>query len=394
MEFIDRRLLVEGWRGVNHSYALINQHQLLEMSSRPGLELFHNDLPFALAHWSTCRNDAGFSAENRRRLEGLRAPDPARDRIDGVYRICSPFRSGLGRTYPDCRTTTFMITELGLSPDSFAPGEDRSAFFTREDNVIVTSTGWSRDRIIDYGFDGHRVHTVPLGVDAGLFRAPWPNERARHRTALGIGDDETVFLNIGPPLWNKGIDLLLQAFAALRLRGLKVRVLIKDQQDVYGIGLDGVLQALGDSCPALRLESVRAGITAIPMNLSPAQLATLFGLSDCYVSPYRAEGFNLPALEAIACALPTIVTQGGATDDFCSDDTSLRIPGRFHRKASDAGLVGAYVEPDLDGLTSAMAMICNGWRPDRSRFERARTMVLERFSWREAAQQTLRLSLP
>ena len=393
MDFANKGLLVEGWRGINQSYALINQNQLLGIAQIDGLKLFCRDLPFAFDHWRAHDSEAGFSPEDCLILNGLQEPDPDHDVITGIYRICSPFRTGLDTVFSEHRTTTFMITEVGLAPDSFAPGQDRSPFFARNENRIVTSTEWSRNRIIEYGFPEERVHISPLGVDAGIFKPIWPDARARGRSALGVESDETLFLNIGPPLWNKGIDLLLQAFATLRLRGLKVRLLIKDQQKVYGVTLDAIMQTLGKSVPALMLDVVRAGIITVPMNLSPQQLATLFGLADCYVSPYRAEGFNLPVLEAVACGVPTIVTRGGATDDFCNDATSLRIAGKFHRKNSDAGLIGAYIEPDPEALIDAMSAIAAGWRPERQHFDSARQAVMHRFNWQNAARETARLSV-
>lgn len=38
---------------------------------------------------------------------------------------------------------------------------------------------------------------------------------------------------------------------------------------------------------------------------------------DVYVSPYRSEGFGLTILEAMAAGLPPIVTNSGASLDFC-----------------------------------------------------------------------------
>lgn len=390
---MERGLLIEGWRGVNHSYALINQHQILGMKRIGGLNLFHKDLPFALSHWNTRDNGPGFSAADRETLDSLPEPHHDADDVDAVYRICSPFRSGDRTVYADLRTTTFMVTELGLCAANFAPGDDGTDFFTRDANLIVTPSEWSRSRILEYGFDSDCIHTVPHGVDTATFHPPWPDARMRHRTALGIREDETLFLNVGPPLWNKGIDVLLKAFALLRLRGAKVRLIIKDQKDVYGLGVDGLLQSVGAAFPALLQPSVLSGITTISLNLSPQQLAGLYGAADCYVSPYRAEGFNLPVLEAIACGTPTIVTHGGATDDFCSDATSLQIPGQFHRKHADAGPAGAYVEPELDSLYDAMSAISTGWRPDRVRFDHARQALLQQFNWQHAAEETVRLAL-
>ncbi len=390
---VARTLLIEGWRGVNHSYALINQNQILRMAAVPGIKLFHRDLPFALPHWNTKDHNPGFDTDAHTVLDALREPEP--DEVpDALYRICSPFRTDGGRSGtppPRGRTVTFMITELGLSRTSFAAGCDRSALFTQDENLIVTSTEWSRARLVEYGFASERVRTVPLGVDTQTFRPILPAERAGHRAALGLREGEIVFLNVGAPLWNKGIDQLLRAFALLRLRGLPVRLLVKDQRSIYGLSIESVLQSVGRSHPDVLSDVVLSGITTIPDNLAPSALAKLFGIADCYVSPYRAEGFNLPVLEAIACSLPVIVTRGGATDDFCTDDTALRITGRFCRKHDEAGLIGAYIEPDFDELVAAMATIADGWQPGAAAAA-ARQVTLNCFNWERAAQQTLRLA--
>src|SRR2546428_731861 len=59
--------------------------------------------------------------------------------------------------------------------------------------------------------------------------------------------------------------------------------------------------------------------------LSPDELPGLYTACDCLVHPYRGEGFGLPVLEAMACGLPVIVTGGGATDDFVTDEFAYRL---------------------------------------------------------------------
>jgi glycosyltransferase involved in cell wall biosynthesis len=46
------------------------------------------------------------------------------------------------------------------------------------------------------------------------------------------------------------------------------------------------------------------------------------------VFPYRAEGFCLPILEAMACGTPPIVPDFGACLDFCSTDVAFLTPVR------------------------------------------------------------------
>jgi len=106
-------------------------------------------------------------------------------------------------------------------------------------------------------------------------------------------------------------------------------LLIKDQQALYGLSAVGMMK---DLLAEGRIELDNASVESIrvlPHTLSIEQLRTLYNVADYYVSPYRAEGFNLPVIEAIACGTKVIVTDGGATDDFCDANTSVKIPSRL-----------------------------------------------------------------
>src|SRR5204863_6328659 len=123
--------------------------------------------------------------------------------------------------------------------------------------------------------------------------------------------------------WNKGLDLLVRAFAVVKSRGRAARLVIKDQRALYGASLDYLLRTVQRAFPSLLSADVLSSIVVIGDNLPQEKLRLLFGAADCYVSPYRAEGFNLPVLEAIACGTPAIVTAGGATDDYCNDAVAV-----------------------------------------------------------------------
>jgi hypothetical protein len=55
-----QRLLIEGWRGINHSFAMVNQHQILALGRCSSLQLHHKDMPFFMPNWNAKSNDAGF----------------------------------------------------------------------------------------------------------------------------------------------------------------------------------------------------------------------------------------------------------------------------------------------------------------------------------------------
>src|SRR5882724_5289176 len=239
-------LLIEGWRGVNHSFALVNQCQIIELLKFDDLRLFHRDLPFAMPHWNAKTLDAGFSAADKDRIESLM--EPGARPIDCVYRITSPFRADPAS---HVRTLSFMVTELGLSERSFEPGSTQLDLYTRDANLIVTPTRWSRDRLVEHGFDADKIRVVTHGVRSDTFYPLTPEERSANRANLGLRADEVVFLNLGAALWNKGIDVLLLGFARLKQQQASIKLILKDQRGLYGISVEQTVKDLSAQHPAL-----------------------------------------------------------------------------------------------------------------------------------------------
>ena len=89
-----------------------------------------------------------------------------------------------------------------------------------------------------------------------------------------------------------------------------------------------LIERLASNMPAARRELVLQHLVYVGRSLSMAEIAGLHNAADCYVSPYHAEGFNMPVLEAAASGLPLIVTDGGPTDEFTDPGFCLRISSR------------------------------------------------------------------
>jgi len=354
----ERRLLVRGWRGINHSFALVNQQQLIELMREPGLRIFHEDLPTPLKSWHDGKVQAGFPGAEDAAIQALPSPDGGP--YDAVFTLAAPFAPLAVRGQN--RTAMFAVTELGPGENSFVAGHEDPALYCRDaGEFIVTPTRWSRDRLAEYGFAADRIHVVPHGVRTDLFRPLSLVERTAVRKQVGYQPDEYVFLNLGGMFWNKGPDLLIRAFAAVyRAAGTRrVRLLLKDQRGLYQQTADTILQQVVNEYPGLVTEEVRRAITVLPGNLKMGELRMVYGAADAYVSPYRAEGFNLPVLEAFACGLPVLATEGGATDDFMH--VGRGVPVRSHPKMME-GIRKAprrFREPDLDDLVEKMLSLAH-----------------------------------
>ena len=138
MNYLQRNLVVEGWRGINHSFAIVNQFQLLEISKRSDISLWHVDAPFFLPHWNRGTNGAGFHNSDESLLTGIAAPPDTLNR-DWTYRIFS--QVDLRPCPYGGRLAVFLVTELGLDEKSFAAGSDIK-HFESAGNIIINPMQW------------------------------------------------------------------------------------------------------------------------------------------------------------------------------------------------------------------------------------------------------------
>jgi glycosyltransferase involved in cell wall biosynthesis len=196
-----------------------------------------------------------------------------------------------------------------------------------------------------------------------------------------------VFLNVSAMSLNKGIDLLLKAFARVAAKHEHAHLVLKGTDAVYKsrIWAD---RWLSEKLTSEERRQVKGKILYTGNSLPVTALADLFRTADAYVTPYRAESFNLPALEAAACGLPLICTAGGPTDEFTTADFVLRVAATVEpRGKGEAGEVE--LRPDLDSLTDAMFAVIE--KPAYREAARAAgpAYVCERFTWGRAVDRLL-----
>ena len=313
------KIHIQGWRFINHSYALVNQHQILALLRRGDIDISFEELPLFDPSWQ--QSKTGFDDVSLQQLDEL-----SNDKVnaDVVIRYWFPYDFTPAGDQP---TFVFGTSEFSaLSSDQIKDGQNIMDALAGNDTQILTPSIWSKQGFVNSGVDDSRIHIVPHGIDTNIF-CPDPNiDRQGIRERLGAGDNNFLFLNIGAMTTNKGIEQLLAAFTRHRQSNPNALLILKGQDNLYGSGgkLNKRLSAVAEA-QGVALEEILGGLRYIGDDFSPEKMADLYRVADAYVSPYLSEGFNLPVLEAIASGLPIICTAGGPTEDFCSDQFCLKI---------------------------------------------------------------------
>jgi glycosyltransferase involved in cell wall biosynthesis len=211
-----------------------------------------------------------------------------------------PARSG--------RLAVIQPWEFGSVPSSWlAPLRDNV------DELWVPSE-YVRQMYLAGGMSGERVVTIPNGFDPEVFRPEGD------RYEIDAPADAVRFLFHGGLIWRKGHDVLLAAWREAFAEREDAVLIVKSvgSDSVYRNGEGTAIQAHAESGALPR-------IILIADELLPADLASLYRACDVLVHPYRGEGFAMGVLEAMACGLPSIVTSGGPTDEFCPAEACWRI---------------------------------------------------------------------
>jgi glycosyltransferase involved in cell wall biosynthesis len=378
------RLLVEGWRFLPHSYALVAQAHCLCLASRPDIDLRFVDLPFYKQSWK--RAPGIFTPDQEKVLAALRAPEPsfAPDATFTLWPEHPEFRPPkTGRRFAFATAEYRVLTPANV-------GDLRSAAEVAASVEVVTPSRWAGLAYERFGFAAERVHVVPHGIDPAVFR-PDTASRAAIRKTLGVGDS-FVYFSAGAMTWNKGLDVLLAAFARVAEAEPDVRLMLKGADALYPSR--ELVQEVMNDLPAAARATVAPRLIYEGRTMSAKVMADLLRAADCYVSPYRAEGFNMPVLEAMACGVPVVCTAGGPTDEFTDPVFAWRIESRAQKVKFDEAHEGDALEPELDHLVALM----NAARRDRdaasARGSIAARYAHERFTWDAVTEVLLKALFP
>ena len=212
------------------------------------------------------------------------------------------------------------------------------------------------------GIPPEKIAYSPHGVDTGHFRPASPGERDRLRRKLGWPGDAVVFIYTGRLLRGKGLETLLEAFAA---------VAAEDPRALLVLVGSGAGQALSveDDLRARARETPLAGRVMLPGRLE--DVAPALRASDVFVFPSLFEALGISLVEAAACGLACIGSRTGGIVDVLGD-----------------GRAGLLVPPgDAAALTGALRAVLSDPARRTALGAGARAVACERFDLRDSVDR-------
>ncbi len=370
------KICVKGWSKINHSYSIVCRNELIEFTKLP-IDLKFIETPYFNEKWNHSNNFHGFSEKNNKIISLINLPKD-KEFFDIIYRFDFPFNFKKSNSK---KLFIFATSEYQNIKNMFI-NEIPKNFQKRDDLKIITSSKWSKKGFVEAGFDYNQVEVISLGVNSDIFYPISLDKKNKIKKKLKFNEGDFVISNIGAMTNNKGIDLLIVAFAILKEKYKNLKLILKDQSNLYNTtGYDVFSEIKKQKNVHLLNDDIKKDIVFISRNMTLEILNDLYNISDCYVSPYRAEGFNLCALEAAATGTPIIVTKGGSTDDYFRNEFGLQIESKVKNYADKT-----FLDPNLDSLLDNISHVIQN--PKKYSNKNSVKFIKENFSWKKIVEKT------
>ena len=242
------------------------------------------------------------------------------------------------------------------------------------DEVWVPSS-FAREAFLSCGLT-KPIYTIPLGIDTEIFRPEGDR--------LESPNDEYVFLAVFEWGERKEPEMILKTFNSAFSASEDVRLVVKIMNTDPQVNLSERVAALNLDSKGGRIDFI------VNREFAREDLPLLYRSADCFLSPSKGEGWNMPLMEAMACGLPSIATDWSAQTEFfnSSNGYPIQVEKVEPARAKCPYYEGFYwAKPDKEHFRYLMRYVFENRKEARAKGLTAAKDVAENWTWENAARQ-------
>jgi autotransporter strand-loop-strand O-heptosyltransferase len=245
---------------------------------------------------------------------------------------------------------------------------------------------WQAKCTIEQGADPNKIKVVPEGVDTNTF---YPEDPV---TKLDYTDGRFKFILFGRWDYRKSTKEIIETFLKTFDPSEPVD-LILSIDNPWGHMLDKY-NSTEERLKAHNLEDSRLKIKHFP---SREDYITYLKNGHVFLSCARAEGWNLPLIEAMACGTPSIYSNCSGQLEFAQGKglpvkivgerpASDNYYGNFGVNLKDNFISGNYYEPDFEDLARVMRDAFENYTDHKKRALEEAKLIHRDFNWNKVAE--------
>ena len=247
----------------------------------------------------------------------------------------------------------------------------------KEFDEMWVPSKWQRDMTIAQGYAPERIKVVPEGVDVYTF---FPEETSHELTS----DGRFKFFLAGRWDYRKSIKEIIETF---------LKTFDKDEPVDLIVSVDNPFSNDGLKTTEERLEHYGFNDERIKVLHFPPREEYIRILKSChaFVSCARAEGWNLPLIEAMACGTPSIYSHCSGQLEFAEGkglpvkiSHELPVSASSYNHFNDN--VGNYYEPDFGDLGKQMWNVVTNYQHYKQKALEESEIIRKKFSWENVAE--------
>jgi FkbM family methyltransferase len=237
---------------------------------------------------------------------------------------------------------------------------------------MFTPTEWQRNCMIEQGYPENRIWVVPEGVDGNIFKSGRKHQGKFRFLVFGRWDYRKAITENIKAFLDADLDaeLILSADNPFPVDGYKST---EERLEKYG------------------LEDPRIKIIHFPPD---NEYVKYLQGGNVFLGISRAEGWNLPAIEAIAAGTPSIMSKHGGQLDYSKDiarfvQTKEERPVKnvFNTSKEDMAELGMWAEPDWNNAVKVIKDVYNNYDKYKIKAVKDSKVIRNKFSWENAAEK-------